>query len=113
MATSYQNRPAGHAWFRSAGANLVITLANCNINATAENVQSMVVTKMISSGVWNIYRGANLVFTTSNTNNTFDFSGNGTTLGVEFPAANIVANTADAAASIMIQVGKQTIGNVA
>ena len=71
MATSYQNRPAGHAWFRTAGANLVITLANCNINATAENVQSMVVTKILSSGVWNIYRGANLVFTTSNTNNTF------------------------------------------
>jgi hypothetical protein len=113
MATSYQNRPAGHAWFRTAGANLTITLANCNINATAENVQSMVVTKILSSGVWNIYRGANLVFTTSNTNNTFDFAGNGTALGIEYPAANIVANTADAAASIMIQVGKQTIGNVA
>lgn len=113
MATSYQNRPGGHVWFRSAGANLVITLANCNINATAENVQSMVVTKMISSGVWSIYRGANLVFTTSNTNNTFDFSGNGTTLGSEFPTANIVANTADANASILLQVGKQTIGNVA
>jgi hypothetical protein len=111
MATPYQNRLYGHVWFRTVGANVVISLADCSTDTSLENVQNMVVTKIISSGVWKIYRGSNVVFTTSNTNCTFDFMGNGTALGVEFANATITANTSDANASIMIQVAKQSTAN--
>jgi hypothetical protein len=108
MATPYQNRLYGHAWF-SATANVTIALADCAANTT-ENVQNIAITNIIHSGPWSIYRGSNLVWQTSNTDYTFDFAAHGTALS-QYSGATLVCNTASTTASILIQVSKQSTAN--
>lgn len=105
----YQNRLYGHAWF-SAQANATINLSDATSNSTLENVQNMVITQIISTGPWQIYRGGNLVFQTSNTNYQFDFAGHGTAIS-QYSNATLVCNTSSANASLLIQVAKQSSAN--
>ena len=113
----YQNRLYGHAWFSFVSNSTVktanIQLSDANANS-AENVQSMVITQIISSGPWTIARqnstSTYTQFTTVNTNYHFDFSGHGTALN-GCPGGDVVVTTADANASILIQVAKQTSAN--
>lgn len=105
----YQNRIYGHAWF-SAQSNATIALTDASSNASLENVQNMVITQIIATGPWTIYRGSNVVFQTSNTNYHFNFAGTGTAIS-QYSNATLVCNTSSATASLLIQVAKQSSAN--
>jgi hypothetical protein len=76
-----------------------------------EGVTNLSITKIISSGVWQIYRNSTLVWQTSNTNSVFDFSSLGTALS-QNSTFNIVANNQGAGIStLLIQVSKQAFAN--
>ena len=110
-AVPYQNRLNGHVWFRFTASN-TINLVDCNYS-NAENVSSLAITKIISTGQWNIARGSNVVWYTSDTNQTFDFVGNGTAIN-DYANATVVctySGTGGTNGSIMIQLSKQTSAN--
>ena len=110
MATPYQNRPYGHAWF-NLSSNTTIAMSDLSTNTSIETVNNASITKLFwSGGPWTIYRGANLVVTLANTEGHWNLSGVGTALSQD-STGTIVCNTASAAASLVIEVSKKAFAN--
>lgn len=110
MATPYQNRLYGHAWFRAL-ANTTINLADASVNTSLETVSSLNISQIFYGGDWTVSRGNNVILTLPAGGTThLNFAGHGTTLS-EYNTLPITLTTSSNAAYIIVQVNKESFAN--
>lgn len=89
-------------------ANVTYTTANlASPNTSVETVTGMGVARILWTGDWSIKQGANVLFQTGgNTSGVWDLSSEGIVLTGANSAANITANTAGSASTLVMILTK-------
>lgn len=102
-----KNQVAGHVGTVDI-ANVTYTTANiASPNTSVETVTGMGVARILWTGDWVVKQGANVLFqTAANTSGTWDLSSEGIVLTGANSAANITANTAGSASTLVMILTK-------
>lgn len=115
MATPYQNRLYGAAWFRfqpnTTVSSLTINLSDASYNAAIENVQSLGISQLILSGNWTISRSNNTILTLAATSAPYNinFKSMGTVLNEYSNSAIVLSTTTGANGFIILETTKNSL----